>query len=45
MKDKAGGILLALLAVGLGIIAADLLAGGRIFTRDCCPEDTPEAGS
>lgn len=36
--ERAGAVLLALLAVGLGVIAADILIGGR-FTRGCCGEN------
>jgi hypothetical protein len=38
--DKAGAILLGLLAIGLGLIAADILMGGRLFTLGhCCDEE------
>ncbi len=36
--ERAGAVLLALLALGLGFIAADILTGGRVFTRGCCGE-------
>lgn len=39
MKDKAGAILLAVLAIGLGLIAADLLFGGKVLTTGCCDDD------
>lgn len=37
--ERAGAVLLALLALGLGFIAADILAGGRVFSRGCCGEE------
>jgi hypothetical protein len=41
--ERAGAVLLALLAAGLGVIAADILIGGR-FTRGCCGETAEDAG-
>ena len=40
--EKAGAVLLALLALGLGLIAADILIGGRVFKRNCCAEEEGE---
>lgn len=42
--EIAGAVLLAVLAVGLGFIAADILIGGRVFKRGCCSDSEAAAG-
>ena len=41
-KDRAGAVLLGMLALGLGLIAADLMFGGKVFTRGCCADDVDQ---
>lgn len=44
--EIAGAVLLGLLALGLGYIAADILIGGRFgFRKGCCDDTEEEAGS
>jgi hypothetical protein len=43
--ERAGAVLLAGLALGLGLIAADILSGGRIFRRGCGCSGDDEPGA
>lgn len=39
---RAGAVLLAVLAAGLGFIAADILIGQRFFRKGCCQDTEPQ---
>lgn len=47
VTEKAGAVVLFLLALGLGFIAADIMfsgSSGSLFKRNCCPEEEVPAG-
>jgi hypothetical protein len=39
--EKAGAVLLLLMALGLGFVAGDILLGGRLLRRGCCQDQDP----
>jgi hypothetical protein len=41
MAERAGAVLLALLAAGLLFVAADIISGGRLTKRGCGCTDEP----
>jgi|HubBroStandDraft_4_1064222.scaffolds.fasta_scaffold129465_3 hypothetical protein len=46
LAEKAGAILLAVFAIGLLFIGADILTGGRLTRRGGCGcDDTVDAGA
>jgi hypothetical protein len=44
--ERAGAVLLVLLAAGLLFIGADIISGGKLTGRGCgCHDDTIDAGT
>lgn len=47
LTEKAGAVVLLILAIGLGFIAADIMFSGKtgsLLKRNCCPDEEAVPG-